>query len=577
MALNPIASRRRLLQSLLAGAAMLPAVGAEAGPAIGAKKISACDVFTGIDFTRAEERQIANVIDDQLDALRAIIAYDPANALAPAEVFDPRLPGWRPRPAFMPAARPTAPAAMPTSAEDIAFANIADQAAWLRDGTLSSQQLTEIYLRRIAEHDPLLRAFITVTAEAAMADAAEADRELAAGRDRGPLHGLPYGLKDLIDVAGVATSWGAQPYRGRIAEVDAHVVGRLRAAGAVLLGKTSLGALAYGDLWFDGQTRNPWHVAEGSSGSSAGSAAAVVAGLASFAIGTETMGSIISPANRCGASGLRPSFGRVGRGGAMALCWSLDKIGVLARSAADHGAVLAALNGHDISDPASIDLGFAPAADGADARGLKLGYDPRWFEAAPAIDRQVLDAASDVGLQLVEVALPDLPYQALAPVVAIESAAAFDELTTDNLDDQLRWQADAAWPNTWRAIRFMPAVAYVQMQRLRRQVMQGLATAMTGVDMLVHPNFAADLLLIGNHAGYPAVSLRVGFIEQPARSLFDAYIAPADWAKDAAVAAVPRNVSLTGHLFDEARLLAAASLLERALGAAQARPTAKPL
>ncbi|RME66790.1 MAG: amidase, partial [Alphaproteobacteria bacterium] len=359
----------------------------------------------------------------------------------------------------------------------------------------------------------------------------------------------------------------------RVAKADAHVVRRLQAAGAVLLGKTSCGALAYGDLWFGGQCRNPWNPAEGASGSSAGSAAAVAAGLAGFAIGTETMGSIISPANRTGAAGLRPTFGRIGRSGTMALCWSLDKIGVLARTADDNARVLAAINGPDAHDPGSIDWPFVPARLD-DPRTIRLGYDPAWFDGddVAAVDRKALEAAKALGMKLVEIRLRALPYAALAPIVAIESAAAFEALTVSGDDDALRWQADAAWPNSWRAARFVPAVSYVQMQRLRRRAMMAIAEAMAGVDALVHPNFAAHLLGIANHSGLPGVALRVGFIEQPARTLFEGYVPPARMPPGAPRARVPRSVSLTGHPFDDARLAAIAAALESALDMWQQRP-----
>lgn len=573
MSHHAAATRRHILQALLASAAGLPALGAQAAEPGRAQRIAACDWVTGIDFTTDEEQQIAEVIDDQLDALRALMAHRPGNALAPAEIFDPRLPDWRPRVPLAATGQGAAPGPIPGNADDIAFASLAGQAAWLRTGALTSLQLTEIYLQRIARLDGTLQSFITVTADQARAQAAERDRELATGTDRGPLHGIPYGLKDLIDAAATPTSWGATPYRDRVADADAHVVRRLRDAGAVLLGKTSCGALAYGDLWYGGQCRNPWNVAEGSSGSSAGSAAAVAAGLCAFAIGTETMGSIISPANRSGATGLRPSFGRVGRSGTMALCWSLDKIGVLARNAQDTALVLAAINGADPADPASIAWPFRPGHLPS-LRGMTLGYDPRWFEAdgTAALDRDILAAAKDAGMTLVEITLPALPYQALGPIVTVESAAAFETLTIDGLDDALRWQDDAAWPNTWRAARFLPAVSYVQMQRLRRRVMAALADAVAGVDIVAHPNFAGHMLAIANHAGYPSIGIRIGFIDQPARTLFQSYIPPDQRAPDAVLARVPRNISLTGHLFDEARLIAVAAVLERLLGHAQARP-----
>ncbi|MDB5685341.1 MAG: Amidase, partial [Sphingomonas bacterium] len=320
--------------------------------------IAACDRFAGLDFTAAERQQMLATVDEQLDRLRALRAVRMENELAPAVTFDPRLPGWRLPQGPTQAAQPPSPPPLPSSPEDIAFAPAWQQAAWIASGRLTSRALVDVYLARIARLAPDLLCFVTVTGDHARAEAAVLDREAAAGRVRGPLHGLPYGLKDLFDTAGVRTTWGAEPYRDRVPTRDAAVVARLRAAGAVLIGKTSCGAIAYGDIWFGGRTRNPWNRAEGSSGSSAGSASAVAAGLCSFAIGTETMGSIVAPSARCGTVGLRPSFGRVPRTRGMALCWSYDKVGAIARSVADAGMVVRAVHGADGSDAGSIDMPF---------------------------------------------------------------------------------------------------------------------------------------------------------------------------------------------------------------------------
>ncbi len=360
------------------------------------------------------------------------------------------------------------------------------------------------------------------------------------------------------------TTWGAEPWRDRIAPRDAVVVERLRAAGAVLLAKTSCGAIAYGDIWYGGRTRNPWNPDEGSSGSSAGSAAAVADGLCAFAIGTETMGSIVSPSARCGTAGLRPTFGRVARTGGMALCWSLDKVGAIARSARDTGLVVAAINGADAGDPGSIAMPFA-AMPRIDPVEIRLGYRPEWFEAGPPTNRAALAAARAAGFRLVEIALPATDPGLLGAIVMVESAAAFETLTLSGADDSLAWQEDAAWPNGWRATRFEPAIGYVQAQRLRRRLMHEFATTMADVDAILHPNDAGGLLGIGNHTGYPALVLPAGLVDQPTRPRSVTHIEPARMPPGAARHRVPFAISITGHLFDEPRLLAIGERLEQHL------------
>ncbi|MFZ5609778.1 MAG: amidase [Pseudomonadota bacterium] len=567
-------NRRSLLKGLglsAAGIAALPH--ARASKIVGDADLAACGRVMDLDFNQGERAQSLAIIDDQIEALRRLHAYRPANSLAPAETFDPRLPGFKPRRQVNGARVSRAAPAQPGSDEDIAFAPIAWQHGWLREGKLTSRQLTEIYLERIARYAPGLECFVTVTADLARAQADEADKDLKFGRSKSPLHGIPYGLKDLIDTKDIRTSWGATPYKDRVAEADAPIVARLRDAGAVLLGKTTCGALAYGDIWFGGKTRNPFNREEGSSGSSAGSGAAVAAGLASFAIGTETLGSIVSPANRNGVTGLRPTFGRVARTGAMALCWSLDKIGPMCRTAMDTALVLAALNGADEGDPAAIDMPFTYDV-ALPVKGLKVGYDPAWFagEEVAATDHAMLAAARAAGLDLVEVALPDLAYGDMRAIVEVEAAAAFEELSLTDRDDMLVWQDDHAWPNIFRTIHYFPAVSMVQMGRLRRQAMAAMARLMHDVDAIIHPNYAANLLLIGNMTGYPTLALRAGFIDQPTRTGFASYIKPADIPAGATLHRVPRAGSLTGHLFDEGRLIAIGAAIERELDVWHERP-----
>lgn len=563
--------RRRLI---LAGAAA-GLTGAASGPAkpggVTADLVAQCDLFAGLDFTGPEREQMLATVDEQLDRLRMLRAIHFENDLGPAEVFDPRLPGWKARPGA-PAGKPAPAPPVPSNGEDIAFAPAWAQAAWIASGKLTSRALTDLYLDRIARRADRLHCIITLLADSARAEADARDKEVKAGKLRGPLHGLPYGLKDLFDTKGVRTTWGGEPWRDRIATRDAAVVERLRAAGAVLLAKTSCGAIAYGDIWFGGRTRNPWNIDEGSSGSSAGSAAAVADGLCSFAIGTETMGSIVSPSTRCGTVGLRPTFGRIARTGGMALCWSLDKVGAIARSARDTGLVVRTIHGADGIDPGAIDLPFGPTPQ-IDPRQIRLGYRPEWFEGGPPTNRAALDAARTAGFHMVEISLPATKPSLLGAIVQVESAAAFEELTLSGADDTLAWQEDNAWPNGWRAARFEPAIGYVQAQRLRRRLMGEFAVTMQSVDAILHPNDAGGLLGIGNHCGYPTLVMAAGFVAQPSRVRSGAYVDPAKVPAGTALHRVPFAISITGHLFDEPRLLAIGERLERNLPP-PGRPTA---
>ncbi len=547
-----------------------------AKPSNMAEDVRRCARIVDLELTEREAAQIAGTLESNLGAIRALRGLDLENELAPATVFDPRLPG-RSFPAqknrgvrgLKPDHR-----RIPSNEDDIAFASLADLGHWIRTRQISSRELTELYLKRIERHDPLLLAFVTVTADLARSQAAARDEETAKGRIRGPLHGIPYGLKDLMDTAGIRTTWGAMPYKDRVAERDAAVVEKLEAAGAVLLGKTTDGAIAYGDIWFGGRTRNPWNPLEGSSGSSAGSASATAAGLVGFSIGTETLGSIVSPSNRCGATGLRPTFGRVSRHGAMALCWSLDKLGPICRHVADTALVLAAINGHDPRDPGSLDHGFEwDARDRLD--GLTVGWSPAWFERADETDRAALEALKRLPVKMKEVALPDWPYAALYSVVEAEAAAAFQELTLSGRDDLMVWQEDRAWPNTWRRAHFLPAPDFINAQRFRRRVMTMMSERLdeAGIDAFFSPNYAGWLLVITNFTGHPCLTLPAGFRELPTRTGFG----DEDERRNAPRHRVPQNVTLWGPLFEERRLLTLGRALESALGLARGDALRPPL
>ncbi|MHB1273152.1 MAG: amidase [Rhodanobacter sp.] len=494
--------------------------------------------------------------------------------LAPATVWDPILPGHAVGPAhdrFVASAVKVGP--LPAREEDIAFAPVTHLAHWVRTRKLSSTRLTQIYIARIKRFDPRLRCVITLLEEHALQQAAQADREIAAGKYRGPLHGIPWGGKDLLDTAGIRTTYGAEPFRHRVPDADAAVVRRLNEAGAVLLAKLSMGALALNDIWFGGQTMNPWLLQEGSSGSSAGPAAATAAGLVGFAIGSETGGSIVSPSMRCGVTGLRPTYGRVPRTGAMTLCWTLDKLGPMARSVEDTMLVLKAISGPDSGDVASVPSRLDYDAD-APVKGLRVGYFPDWMKDAAAtdVDRASLAAMRRLGMVPTAVSLPDWPYDSLNLILFAEAAAAFEELTLSGKADQLSMQVPDAWPNLFREARFLSAVDFVQADRLRRKVAVEMARLMSSVDLLLVPSLRGEMLVISNNTGQPSLTLRTGFVEvAQARS---------DWAPDpqrplptfSPSRRVPYGVTLIGRLFEEGTIARAGLALEREMGVANARP-----
>ena len=417
------------------------------------------------------------------------------------------------------------PGPLPAHDEDIAFAPVTRLSRWVEQRQLTSERLTNIYLGRLERFNPQLRCVITLTRERALAEAGRADREIAAGHYRGPLHGIPWGGKDLLDTAAIRTTYGAEPFRHRIPKQDSVVVQRLTDAGAVLVAKLSLGALALNDIWFGGQTMNPWLLEEGSSGSSAGPGAATAAGLVGFSIGSETGGSIVSPSMRCGVAGLRPTYGRVPRTGAMTLCWSLDKLGPMTRGVEDAMLVLNAISGPDPGDLASVPSKLDFTA-GESVQGLRVGYFPGWMKENPGtdVDRAALEAVRKLRMVPVEVAIPDWPYDSLNIILFSEGAAAFEELTLSGGLDRLKAQVPDAWPNIFRQARFLSAVDFVQADRLRRKVAQEMARVFAQVDLLLVPSLRDEMLTITNFTGHPSLTLRAGFVEvAEARS---------DWAPD---------------------------------------------
>lgn len=538
--------------------------------------IAAAEDLLGLAYTPAERDQMVGNLEGQIASAVARRKLPLANDMPMASRFDPRLPTTPRPPVQAPPRYSAVDAPLPAEADDIAFAPLTNLAAWIATGAITSRRLSELYLARIAALNPALFCFAAMDPARTLAEADAADRLLAQGTHLGPLHGIPYGLKDLFDTAGMVTGWGAEPFRERVPSSDAAIVGKLRAAGAVLLGKTTVGALAYNDIWYGGCTRNPWNLNEGSSGSSAGSASATAAGLCGFSIGTETLGSITSPSQRCGTTGLRPTFGRVSRAGGMALCWSLDKIGPICRAVEDTGMVLAALNGFDPADRSSIDAPFNFDA-AAPVAGLRLGYLPEAFgEGATAVDRAALKAARGLGAEVVTVSLPDLPYGSLMNVLYAEAAAAFEDLTLGGLDDTLAWQDDGAWPNTFRKARFLSAVDHVQLDRLRYQVMLALDALFGQVNAVIGPFMTGPMLVASNFTGHPCLHLRAGFEDlgtRSAASLGAGKLTTGEAAHEGRLYRVPQGISLWGRLFDEGTLLNVGMALERALGVADQRPT----
>ncbi len=543
-----------------------PGADSPVGDDITTRTIAEAEKLQGVSFTPAERAQMLEDLEGKLEALAGLRAADMPNTLAPALMFEPKLPRKSVGSQKNNLNLSKADKPLPDKDVDIAFASVVEQGEWLREGAITSARLTEIYLNRIEEHDPELRAFITVTPQIARAQAAKADKDFANGRIRSVLQGIPYGLKDLADTKGVKTTWGATPYKERTPEADAEVVRKLQRAGAVMLGKTSCGAIAYGDQWFGARTKNPWNTKEGSSGSSAGSASAAAAGLCGFGIGTETLGSIVSPSERCGATGLRPTFGRVSRHGFMALCWSLDKVGAISRHVEDTAAVLSAINGYDADDPSTARVGLTYDSS-VDVSGMTVGYVPAWFEEGDAADRAGLEALHSLGVTVKEFPWPDINFESLIEIVLVESAAAFADLTLSDSDDDLVWQAPQAWPNTWRAARFISAVDYVQIDRLRRKLMEEMRTAFEGFDALIGPHYAGGALLATNMTGHPQLALRAGFAQKPNRTTTND-----EPVEGVETFRVPRGISLWGDLFQEGKIVALGAALEKALGVAGERP-----
>ena len=478
--------------------------------------LAAAERVIGLAFTEEQRALMLDDVNERLESFEAIRAAEPLNSVPPALTLDLGVSGAsRPAPGEGMAFVPDTTASRPASETDLAFASVAELAGLLRAGEVTSVALTELALERLRRFDPVLHAVVTLTEERALAQAEQMDRELAAGQDRGPLHGIPYGAKDLLAARGYPTTWGAEPYRTQVLDEDAAVIQKLDAAGAVLVAKLTLGALAWGDIWFGGTTTNPWNVEQGSSGSSAGPGSAVSAGLVPFAIGSETLGSIVSPSTRNGVTGLRPTFGRVSTRGAMALSWSMDKLGPMARTALDCALVFDAIRGPDPHDTRSAPDPAFPFDPTSNLQGLRIGFVEAAFEEGDGnggeADRATLDVLRGLGVALTPVALPDtLPTDSMLLILEAEAAAAFEGLTRTGGVDQMVRQVRNAWPNVFRHARFIPAVEYIQANRLRTQLMQQMAALMADFDVIVTPSFGGSALGITNLTGHPAVVIPNG-------------------------------------------------------------------
>ncbi|MFN8486488.1 MAG: amidase [Caldilineaceae bacterium] len=481
--------------------------------------IAEAEKVIGLTFTDAERALMIDGLQERLVEYEQLRAIPIENSVAPALVFAPQQ-ALAPKLQLDLTARPltlgvTPTPQRPSNLEEVAFYPVTQLAKLIETRQVTALELTQMYLARLKRYDPVLQCVVTLTEELALAQAARADAEIANGHYRGPLHGIPWGVKDLLAVRGLPTTWGALPYKDQVIDVDATVVQRLDAAGAVLVAKLTTGSLAWNDVWFGGKTKNPWNIEQGASGSSAGSASATAAGLVGFAIGTETMGSITSPCNRCGATGLRPTFGRVSRYGTMALSWSMDKIGPICRSVEDCAIVFNAIHGADGQDSAAVDQPFVwnPTVDW---RNLRVGYVERSFAADypnKAHDQTTLATLRELGATLTPIQLPAYPHKALMGILYAEAAAAFDELTRSNRDDLLARQGKEAWPNSFRKARLLPAVEYIQLNRVRTQIMQAVAKVMETVDLYLQPNLDGSDISITNYTGHPAVVLPNGFSE----------------------------------------------------------------
>ncbi len=548
-------SRMLVLSTCAVGAFLLGAVYQQQKAATLTRElVAAAEQLIGLQFNEAKRDSMLADLQDNLESYRKLRELQLNNSVPPALSFNPIPVGMKFDMQRKPFAMSPAPkVSAPAQIEDVAFASIGELAELLRTRKVTSTQLTQMYLARLKKYGPKLECVITLTEELALKQAARADAEIAAGKYRGPLHGIPYGAKDLLAAKGYKTTWGSVPYKEQVLEQDATVIQRLEAAGAVLVAKLTLGELAWGDVWFGGKTRNPWNLEQGSSGSSAGSASATAAGLVAFAIGSETYGSIVSPSTRCGVTGLRPTYGRVSRAGAMALSWSMDKLGPICRTVEDCALVFNAIYGPDGLDQTVIDLPFNYNPK-VKLSALRIGYLQKDFaqdSTFRATNEATLAKLRELGAQLIPIELPKLPVAAMSLTLSAEAAAAFDELTLSGKDDLLVRQIKNAWPNAFRSARFIPAVEYVQANRARYVLVQDMAKLMQNIDVYLAPVFEGDNLLLTNLSGHPCVVVPNGFNAKGS----------------------PTSITFVGRLYDEATLLAVAKAYQDATTFHMKHPT----
>ncbi len=529
------------------------------------KTIASAEEIAGLEFSEGHRELLVEDLTEQLEEYEALRALAMPNSVAPAFVFDPRISGVRPPSSGRTMRWEPSPVGRPADDESLAYMTVAELAYLLKERKVTSAELTELYLARLKQYDGVLQAVVTLTETTAYQQAAKADVELDAGVWRGPLHGIPYGAKDLLSVKGYPTTWGAMPYKEQVIDEDAAVVEKLEKAGAVLVAKLTLGALAWGDVWFGGKTKNPWNVEQGSSGSSAGPGSAVAAGCVGFAIGSETLGSIVSPSTRNGVTGHRPTFGLVSRHGAMTLSWSMDKLGPMCRSALDCALVFEAIRGADARDPSTLDAPF-PFNASMDVTRLRVGYLNEAFEAEEGqeyqnqeADKAVLDVLRSLGVDLKPMKLPeDLPVGAMLMTLGIEAAAAFDDLTrTGGVDTMVR-QGKNTWPHEFRKSRFIPAVEFWQANRARTLLMHRMAEVMQDVDVFISPSYRGGTLRITNLTGHPCVCLPDAF-----HVLDDAPDSPRRR---------PASITFTGGLYKDAEVLALAHAYQQATDFHRRRP-----
>ena len=519
---------------------------------ISKEMIAEAEKLAGLEFTDEERDLMLEGLDEYLEKYEELRKISIENSIPPALNFNPILPGMTFETESKPLKMSKVPKQnAPSNLEEVAFWPVTHLAQLIKSGQVSSVALTKMYLKRLKRYDPQLQCVVTLTADLALKQARRADKEILAGKYRGPLHGIPWGAKDLLAKKGYKTTWGATPYKDRVIDLDATVIKRLEEAGAVLVAKLTMGALAWGDVWYGGKTKNPWNLEQGSSGSSAGPASATAAGLVGFAIGTETLGSIVSPSTRCGVTGLRPTYGRVSRYGALALSWSMDKIGPMCRSVEDCALVFDAICGPDEKGLTVGDVPFNWDAD-LDIKKLRIGYVKGLFEGErrgrsnseewQAFDNASVEKLKAIGIDLIPIELPEFPVRALSFILGAEAAAAFDDLTRSNKDELLVRQIKNAWPNSFRQARMIPAVEYIQANRARTMLMQKMEELMSKIDVYLVPSYGGNNLLMTNLTGHPAVVLPNGFTEK----------------------STPTSITFMGNLYGEAETLAVAKAYQDA-------------